>query len=153
MLYSVFSFCWTTAGISCKCPCTPSLMSLPPSPVLPLQVTMERQAVLRMVVCLCQCYSLNSFYLPLPLLCPQVCSLHLCLCSWSGTQERGQNQRHTHSHVIRLPISKLRTAGKSLFAITAQIHSLQISICWLLGDWQYEGTSNSNKKYKEITRF
>ena len=82
-------FCRTTTGIRCLYACVPSLLSALPLLLPPLWVITSAElsscasrqlppAVLPMVVCTGQCHALSSPPL-LPLLCPQVRSLHLHL--------------------------------------------------------------------------
>ena len=82
-------FCHTTMWISHMYTYISSLLNLPPTshPIPPLWVIAEHQvelpvlysnfllSVLQMVMCVFQCYTLNSSHPLFPLLCPQVCSL------------------------------------------------------------------------------
>ena len=76
-------FCHTTSWISYIYMYIYPLPLEPPSTPLghhraPNWVPCATRAILHMVVCIHQCYSLNSSHPPL---CLQVHSLHLCLCS------------------------------------------------------------------------
>ena len=90
--FAVLCFCCTPVGISSTYACTPSLLSLPPpsshpsrsSPITELSAlrrsaASRRLSVLHTVMYLCQFHSLGLSHPLLPCLCPQVCSLHLCL--------------------------------------------------------------------------
>ena len=86
-------FCHTVMWISHRYTYVPSLLNLPPTsqPFPPLWVFTEDWfelpesyrrfplAILWVVMYMFQCYSLNSSHPLLPPLCPQVCSLCLCL--------------------------------------------------------------------------
>ena len=48
--------------------------------------TSHQLSILHMVTYTFQCYSLNSSHPLLPLLCPQVCSLSMCLYSWPSNR-------------------------------------------------------------------
>ena len=87
-------FCLTTMHFSQNYACITSLLSLTPLPLhrssrssqstslgsLCYPAASQWLSVLHMVVYICQCYSLNSSHPLLPI-CPQVCLLHLHLCS------------------------------------------------------------------------
>ena len=85
-------FCHTMMWISHKYTYVSPLLNLPPRtyPIPSFCIVTEYQIelpvlysnfALPMVIYMFQCYSLNSFYPLLPLLCPEVCSLCLCLYS------------------------------------------------------------------------
>ena len=91
----IVGFCHTTMWISCMYSCIPFHLSFPPQPrssqspaLSPLcyEAASHEWSVLHVVVYICQCYSLNSSHLLLPLLCPQICSLclllHCCPANW-----------------------------------------------------------------------
>lgn len=59
-------------------------------------------SVLHMVVYMRQCYSLNLSLPPLPTLCPQVCSLRLCFCSWSIEAWWGPSSWFTDRYLLTM---------------------------------------------------